>query len=260
MQIAILLSLCSKKQDWVKLADCDFIKIFLDNFMMTKSNKHKYVIYLGYDENDEFFLSKKTELEKRFNKSNGNIKIVIQVLPKICNSNPCEAWNILYKSAIENSSNDYFYQCGTDIIHTCIGWDDYFIKILQKSDNIGIIGGVDTNFWIERQLHEQSGILENVFTGRDHYERFGWFFPPEVKTWFSDDLITKIYRNVGLCYICPNIKYINTNRVGGSNEKSRYVPPEQEKIATSWYNYADKYSSIGFKGDEKEFNKLAIYN
>ena len=45
-------------------------------------------------------------------------------------------------------------------------------------------------------------------------------FPPEVKSWFSDDLLTKIYRNVDKVFICPNIKFCNRNRVGQTNEKS----------------------------------------
>jgi len=238
--IGILITLCSKKQDWDNLHNCDFFNVFLDSFMLTKSKKHKHRIYLGYDENDEFFIERHQEILDRIPK---DYKIV--VLPKKCNGNPCEAWNILYKNAYDDGC-EYFYQCGSDIIHNVRGWDDYCINIMRKNDNDCIVGGVDAGFWIERTIIDQNGILENVFTGRKHYERFGWFFPPEVKTWYSDDMITKIYMNVDKCFICPNIQYKNTNRVGGTNDQSRYVPPENTPIAKSWKELANTYTLKGF--------------
>jgi len=261
MTIAILISLCSKNQKWQSLNDCDFISVFLDSLIMTKSNRHKFHIYLGYDDNDEFFSQRHEELRKRYNtNSESSLQLTICVLPATCNGNPCKGWNILYEKALENLDNDYFYQCGSDIVHTVMNWDDYFVKLMKKNNDDAIIGGVDPVFWLERQIRDQAGILENVFTGRKHYERFGWFFPPEVKTWFSDDLITKIYRNVNKCFVCPNIKYLNTNRVGGENSSSRYVPPDKEKIAKEWHNYANKYTELGFPDLPKDYLKKPIYN
>ena len=255
--LAILITLCSKNQEWKELQDCDFIKAFLDGLVLTISNKYKYTIYVGYDENDTFFADRHSEIIKRFPSINLN------VLPKKCNGNPCLAWNLLLEEAVKDKDNFYFYQCGSDIIHQVKAWDEYFIKLMSKHDNDIICGGVDMNFWCERVVRDQAGILENVFFSRLHYERFGWLFPPEVKTWFSDDMISKIYRNVDKCYVCPNIKYINTNRVGGSNEKSRYVPPEKEPIAKNWDKIANKYTKEGFVEYELDIdtlNKLPKYN
>ncbi len=236
MKIAILISLCSKNQDWNNLSDIDFVKYFINTFHYTLSGKHDIKFYLGFDCNDEFFIKFKEELEKRF----GRISKIIE-LPIECNGNPCQAWNILYKNAYEDG-HDYFYQCGSDVSHAVRGWDDYFVNIMKKSDNDAIVGGIDPPFWMERVIRDMPGILENVFTGRKHYERFGWFFPPEVKTWYSDDMITKIYRNVNRCFVCPNIKYINRNRVGDSNEASRYVPPKDTPISKNWAELSNNYS------------------
>lgn len=261
MTIAILISLCSKNQDWTNLSDCDFIDVFLDSLIVTKSNRHKFHIYLGYDENDEFFADREEELRQRYKTNfSSALQVTICKLPKSCNGNPCQAWNILYEKALGHSENEYFYQCGSDIVHTVINWDDYFVKLMKKNDDDAVIGGVDPVFWLERQIRDQAGILENVFTGRKHHERFGWFFPPEVKTWFSDDMITKIYRNVNRAFVCPNIKYLNTNRVGGQNDKSRYVPPEKEKIAKNWANIANNYTVKGFPNYPKDFLKKPVYN
>tara|TARA_R100000654_G_scaffold12996_2_gene28266 strand:+ start:2666 stop:3394 length:729 start_codon:yes stop_codon:yes gene_type:complete len=234
--LAILIPLCSKKQDWKSVGDIDFFNVFLDAFWQTISHKHNYRFYLGYDENDLFLKKRLGIMKKRF--ANG----IFVELPKTCNGNPCEAWNLLYKEALKEPSNEYFYQCGSDIAHQSPNWDDYLINQLKQMNNKGIVGGCDFDYWVERVCRNQNGILENVMCTRDHYDTFGWFFPPEVKTWFSDDMITRIYLNDDSCKICPNIHYKNTNRVGGHNIKSRYVPPEKEKIAKTWKNIADKYT------------------
>jgi len=256
MKIAILVPLCSKNQDWVSLKDVDFISIMLDSFLISVSNKHNYKFYLGFDENDKFFVENDKNLRKRFPNMD------ITMLPKKCNGNPCHGWNILLDKAFKDG-NDYFFQCGSDIIQSVKGWDDYFVNLMKKHDDDIICGGVDMPFWCERVIRDQAGILENVFFGRPLYERLGFLFPPEVKSWFSDDVITKIYRNVDRCYICPNIKYHNVNRVGGNNDKSRYVPPEKEAIAKNWPQVANKWTIEAFPEMEltlAQLNQLPKYN
>lgn len=252
--IGILISLCSKNQNWVDIGDIDLFKDFLDAFIYTVSGKHDYKFYLGYDENDEFFKKNKNTIKIRLPKAN------IIELPKSCNANPCKAWNLLLEEAVKEKCH-YFYQVGSDIQHQVLNWDDYFIKIMKKHNDDCIVGGVDFRYWCERAIRDQSAILENVFFSIKHYERFGFLFPPEVKSWFSDDLLTKIYRNVDKVFICPNIKFCNRNRVGQTNEKSRYVPPEKEAIAKNWHIHANEYTKKGFPEiPVQKYNKKPIYN
>ena len=238
MSLAILIPLCSNKQDWKTVGNIDFFDVFLDGFLLTYSNRQKFKFYIGLDENDEFLVDNLEKMKKRCHED----LFEFFVLPKTCNGNPCHAWTLLYEEALKDKNHDYFYQCGSDIIHQTPNWDTYLINQLKKMGNKGIVGGVDFPLWMERVIRDQNGILENVMVTRDHYETFGWFFPPEVKTWFSDDMITRIYLNAEMCRICTNIHYTNSNRVGGHNEKSRYVPPEKEAIANTWRNIADNYS------------------
>lgn len=256
MSIALLINLCSKNQDWNHLEDIDLFRDFLDSFLMTISGKYPYSFYLGYDDNDAFFIKHLDKLKKRMplNKTK-----IIALPAKETNGNPCKGWNILYKHAY-NDGFDYFYQVGSDIKHEVRGWDHYFISIMKNNNNDAIVGGVDMPYWQERIVRNQSAILENVFTGRKHYERFGWFFPPEVKNWYSDDMITKIYRNAQRVFVCPNIKYSNANRVGGHNDASRYVPPENTPIAENWHKIANKYSSAGFDLPIHILNNLDKYD
>jgi hypothetical protein len=252
--IGILITLCSKNQDWEEIGDTDLIKDFLDAFIFTISGKHEYTFYLGYDENDDFFVKNVDKLKIRLPKA----KVI--VLPKTCNGNPCLGWTLLLEKAY-NDGCEYFYQVGSDILHQVNNWDDYFIKIMKKNNNDAIAGGVDQRYWCERAIRDQSPILENVFFCRKHYERFGFLFPPEVKSWFSDDLLTKIYRNVDKVFVCPNIKFNNCNRVGDTNSKSRYVPPQHEQISKNWFIHANEYTKKGFPEIPiQTYNKKPIYN
>ena len=63
---------------------------------------------MGYDENDKFFKDNIDEFKARYP---SNLFFFFE-LPKTCNSNPCGAWNLLYKEALKDPSNEYFYQCG----------------------------------------------------------------------------------------------------------------------------------------------------
>jgi hypothetical protein len=245
MTLAILIPLCSNNQKWKSIDQTDFVEMFLNSWFVTHTVKDTK-FYLGYDENDEFFKDNIEDLKKRYPPNFFNI---IE-LPKTCNGNPCKAWNILYEEALKDkeNQNEYFYQVGSDIFHTIKGWDQYLINVLctrnAMGDGVGIAGGVDKPFWLERVRINQNAILENCMVTRKHYEKFGWFFPPEVKNWFSDDLITRIYLNVDKAFVCPNITYINTNRVIPENEENRYKSPSRVSsyIAKNWLRIADKYS------------------
>lgn len=239
MSLAILISLCSKNQKWKTVDDCDFIDTFLDSWLFTHTHKATK-FYLGYDENDAFFKDNIEDFKKRY----PSTLFSFFELPKTCNGAPTRAWDILYEEALKDKDNEYFYQCGSDIFHMTIGFDSYLISVLDKNKGVGIAGGVDQHYWLERIKINQNGIIENGMVTRKHYETFGWFFPPDVKTWWSDDMITRIYMNSDNCFICTNISYRNTNRVGNHQEdKNRYKTPSTDSyIAKNWKTIADKMS------------------
>tara|TARA_R110002126_G_scaffold10415_1_gene47407 strand:+ start:149 stop:886 length:738 start_codon:yes stop_codon:yes gene_type:complete len=232
VKIAILMPLCSKNQEWKSISDIDFINT-LDYIYQTKSFKNELIFYLGYDENDEFFVKNHDSLNKRLKSTD---KLI--VLPKSCNGSPYNAWNILLTEAIKDNQIEYFYQLGSDIVHLTKDWDTYFINILQKSNNIGITGGVDKRFWIERINRNQNGILENIFFHKKHFEIFGYFIRNEGMDWFGDDMLSEAYRKLDKCFICPTVLFSNTNRVGGNKPTNRYKPNMTgEKI---WRNLANQ--------------------
>jgi hypothetical protein len=145
-------------------------------------------------------------------------------MPKSLNKNPYGIWNKLLDIAIEEDKCEYYYQVGSDIMHLTKDWDRYFINQLKKNKNVGIIGGVDKQFWLERAVRGLDQILENVFFHKTHYTIFNRFMNEKFKTWFGDDYLSQLYREVDRTFICPQILFQNANRVGNANNKSRYEP------------------------------------
>ncbi len=214
--IAILTPMCSRNQKWVHLHECSFLTTLLPSLLRTcEFPKFDYRFYLGIDDDDAFFQKHLAALEKRLLPSD---RVMTFAGYK---GNPCKIWTELMRQAHADGC-DYFVQWGDDIRIESDMWCSYFVSILQKSDDVGVVGGVDEPFWISRLANREIGILENAMVSRRHWDTFGFFFPPEIKNWWSDNWISEIYGS--RCYTCPAIHFSNTNRVGDHNELSRYKP------------------------------------
>jgi hypothetical protein len=234
--IGILIPLCSRNQKWINIYDIDFFNNFLPFFYQSISNKHKYRFYLAIDENDEFLINNKEQIEICLHATD---KIIIA--PKSYNGNPYGIWNLLLEEAKDEC--EYFYQCGSDIQHITKNWDNYFINVLKKNNNVGFTGGVDKQYWLERLVRDQNGILENVFFHKTHYEIFGRFINTKFKTWFGDDYLSQLYRYSNSTFICNTILYINSNRVGDhQKDKNRYIPTMN--MQKDWIDIAKADSEI----------------
>ena len=233
--IGILIPLCSRNQDWINIYDIDFINSFLPFFYGSISNKYNYRFYLAIDENDNFLMNNREDIEKCLSPED---KIIIA--PKSFNGNPYGIWNLLLEEAKDEC--EYFYQVGSDIGHITKDWDKYFINVLKKNNNLGIIGGVDKRFWLERVIRNQNGILENVFFHKTHYDIFGRFMNPQFHSWFGDDYISQVYREHNSTFISSNNLYINTNRVGDENKNNRYK--SSMEMADKWRDIAKEDSKL----------------
>ena len=63
------------------------------------------------------------------------------------------------------------------------------------------------------------------------------------KTWFGDDYLSELYRQVGSTFICSTHLYQNANRVGGHQpDKNRYEPTTE--MADKWRDIAIKDSEL----------------
>ena len=214
-KIGILLSVCSRGQNYRNLGDTDLISIFMDSWYITKEDRYDYHFFIGYDDDDEFYLEHAEDLTKRI----PNCKTT-----KLegCQGNPCKAWNDLLKK--HHKDADYFYQVGTDIRLLTRGWTTYFINNLKRNKNVGMTGGSDKAFWYARAGTFKQGIIENGFFHRTHYDIFGYLFHPSLKNWYSDDYISEIYYNNRCCFLAPYVLFRNTNRVLQQDMADRYIP------------------------------------
>ena len=234
--IGILIALCSRNQKWYSVSDIDFFNNFLPFFYSTISNRFNYRFYIAVDENDKFLNDNLENIKKCLHKKD---KVIIA--PKSLNGAPYHIWNLLLEEAKDEC--EYFYQCGSDIQHITKAWDHYFVNVLKKNNNIGITGGVDKHFWLERVFRNQNGILENVFFHKTHYEIFGRFMNPKFKSWYGDDYISQIYRHHDATFISSNHIYFNSNRVGGHQpDKNRYAPTTE--MEATWRQIAKEDAEL----------------
>ena len=240
--IGLLVSLCSRNQKYSTLGHADFFRWLLPSFYDTfEPDKFDYKFFIGYDNDDTFFIENQKNLKKRLGKH-----CTITVLEG-CKKNPCKAWNILLQKNIDKA--DYFYQIGSDIKLMSQGWSSYFVNLLRKNQNLGVCGGVDKSYWFARVLQNQNGIIENAFFHKTHYKIFGSIFNNDFKTWFSDDYITRIYMINNCCYLSPNILFRNMNRVGQVEYNDRYEPDTDIKVR--WIQIANDDSKKIFEYKKK---------
>ena len=70
IQIGIIIPVTSNKRNYISVKDIDFFKILLSSFLKTfdKSLKYQYNFYLGFDDDDKFYLKNKTLIISHFKK------------------------------------------------------------------------------------------------------------------------------------------------------------------------------------------------
>ena len=196
-KIGVLIPSTTNMRDWKYLRDTTLFNVFLKSFLITYNKEYSYTIYLITDDDDKLY-SKKTEKNalERF------IKIMRNVDIKFISSNGIpkgwvtHMWNRAFKQAYDDGC-DYFFQSGDDIKFLTKGWVEVSIKLLKENDNLGMTGPLDIGrikFGSEESKPGGSRFIQTQsFVSRKHYELFGYYFPPEIKNWFCDDWITKIY-------------------------------------------------------------------
>jgi hypothetical protein len=185
-KVAILIPTTSNNRNqWNTIKDTYLfhsIKSFLVSLHYQDNNR--YVIYIGYDDDDRIFGKKDQQDElKRFEQVFQNISFRFCPMNGIPKGYLTKMWNRLFEQAY-SSGCDYFYQCGDDILYKTKGWIQASIHLLEKNGNIGITGPVNNN----------PRILTQAMVSRKHMEIFGWFFPEEIINWCCDDWYNWVYR------------------------------------------------------------------
>ena len=156
----------------------------LPSFEATKGPNQTYQVYIGVDDDDEFFLRNKAGLE-----AVGKVVVVSG-----CQHAPAWVWNRLARVAYEDG-HEYLFQIGDDIVIETPGWTSKFIEKLKLHKNRGVVGPKNPVNFALRVGGTQ--VIENAFVHRSHYGLFNTFFHPSIRNWHCDEWLTQIY--TGIC-------------------------------------------------------------
>ncbi len=194
--IGILVPSTTNKRDWTTLEETTLYKVFLKSFLTTYSKEYEYTLYLVIDNDDKVY-SKESEISKltRFLNIMKNIKVKLIYSDDIPKGWVTHMWNKAFKMAYDDNC-DYFLQCGDDIYFLNNDWVKESIDILIKNNNIGLTGPLDYDRIASGPNSYPGGarfIQTQNFVSRKHMEIFKYLFPPEIKNWYCDDWITKVY-------------------------------------------------------------------
>lgn len=181
----LILATSNNRNNWNSIKDSYLYNLTLKSSLLTINREHKYIYYIGIDENDRIF-DKKNEQNEILKFQNAFKHITIEFIVydnnKIPKGYATLMWNVLFEKAY-NDGCDYFYQCGDDMEFKTKNWINDSINMLKSKNNIGLTGPINNN----------NRILTQSFVSRKHMEIFGWYFPKEIKNWCCDDWYNIVY-------------------------------------------------------------------
>ena len=180
MKVAFLVPSTSNKRDWEKAEDTHLWSI-LCNSLELYTPEHQIKLFVGFNTNDAVY----SQPEERFKFNAVFINFVIEFVPMDDDTKgkPTWIWNQLGEKAIEQGYQ-YFKLLGDDIkMPNDNGWLGAFINKLKKNNNIGWSAGYSNNDNIPTQF----------LVHKNHYDIFGFFYPPEIPNWTCDDFMFQIY-------------------------------------------------------------------
>lgn len=257
MKVAILIPVCSRNQIWETYEECYFANTAWPSLLRTMSPEYDYTIYIGIDEDDEFF-------KKYVNRFPGKV-----VWLENCQGAPAYAWNQLFEQAVKDG-NEYFFQMADDVELETKDWTRTYIELLRANNNLGVVGPCHLENLIGRNTLGKPGVLENAFVHRRHYDIFRTFFDTEIRNWYCDDWITRIYDG-WLSQICMN-HTVKNKSISNPNQRYQVETPEIERLIDQGRNriadrvhgcfsfclfgpYSDKY----YKGLEENVRLIRDY-
>ena len=209
-RVAILVPTFNKHDDPVYLT-----KIFLPSLsasLTTWEQAHFLTtIYIGYDSDDPIL---KENLLKHIT-GQKNLIIKLHRLPAIRWATAM--WNLLFEDALRDG-NDYFLQIGDDVQFNNVGWMAAMTRTLDDQLGIGVVGPSDHQWGCE--------IMTQAMVTRKHHDIFGWFYPPEIKDWYSDNWLQTTYLNVDKMKCLKDYSVTNM-----SGLKKRYEACDNYKMA-----------------------------
>jgi hypothetical protein len=217
MNIAVLVPVCSRNQNYSSFEDIPFLKYLYPSFQKTKEDGYTYTFFIGYDDDDIFYIENINILKefKTFKLSG-------------CRHAPATAWNKLAQIAFNGDIKyDYFFQIGDDVILETPGWTSHFVNKLKEHNNVGVVGPCNLLNYNSRKNLNRPFVIENSFVSRKHIETFNYFFHPSIKNWYCDDWITRVYDgifcDIQVDYTCSNIIVDTRYAIDNCNDINKFI-------------------------------------
>lgn len=243
-KIGIIIPTTSKKRNYNKIQNIDFFKIFMKHFLKHMDSKYRFTIYLGYDDDDQYYLDNQIKIKNYFTKivKGKNVKLKLIKISGL-GGKVGKIWSQLAREAVDDNC-DYLYQIGDDVKILDSKWENAFISKLKEMKNIGVVGPNDLG---------NNNILTQSFVHKTHLNIFDNYFPDEIINWHIDDWITKVYEPNNSIRIkdkrIKNMVNERYQRVNGFDKLNKILSRDQNKF--------NKYLSIeGF--DDLVFQKYVI--
>lgn len=199
----------------VTAAESPLITTFLRTFIPTVSeeewSRFDFSLYIGYDHGDPLLDGEKSEFEAAFNAAAADRPIHVKYSKLPASKWLSWIWNVLFVAAMKDQC-DYFYQVNDDITMEGTGWVTHFTTSLEQNNGIGVAGHSDDRW--------KCGLLTQAFVSRRHYQIFGYFFPLEIRDWYTDNWISVIYGPQGT--VCRR-----EFKIGNGSAGQRYTQCDQ---------------------------------
>ena len=207
-KIAFCIPSTTNLRNWNDISETYLYSILLPS-IIELSEEYNIKLFIGYDDDDKLYSNIILP-----NKYQG---IELDWTPFTdCKGNPCKIWTELCKNCIDQGY-EYYMVCGDDIhFDSNKEWLNIFIERLKNNNNIGYSAGYSNNDLIPTQF----------LFHKNHYEIFGWIFPPQIKNWQCDNFIYNIYNSEHIKYGNWLKEYKHYN-VGG---EPRYSPDNCIKL------------------------------
>lgn len=217
MKIGILIPSTSKNRNWKCIKESYLYNCLLKSLLITMDKEHNYELYIVIDNDDPIYSLENEQKELlRFKQIITNLDIIFLNTDTIPKGWVTHMWNKAFKTAYDNNC-DYFFQCGDDIIFQDKNWVNESIAKLKEHNDVGLTGPIDLDRW-NCGVHTRPGsdrfIQTQSFVSRKHMELFGYYFPPDIKNWYCDDWMTKVYY--------PDYFYLIHNFIKNTGGEPRY--------------------------------------
>ena len=156
-KIGILIPCTSNGRDWTTFKETYLFNMTLKSFLLSYDKEHIYTFYIGIDRDDKVFDNKEIHKEiVRFLSVMKNVNVSFIYLDGVAKGHLTKMWNILFEIAYKEN-NDYFFQCGDDIVFTTKGWVNDCIKTLEQHKDMGLVGPINNNMRLLTQCFVSKG-------------------------------------------------------------------------------------------------------